>query len=82
MSDITSWWDVTNIHADWIVGCGDLVTGDDLQTAIIISLFTDRQARSDDDFDGVDRRGWWGDNADFSASVAIFKSMASCSGEI
>ncbi|AOM40484.1 phage GP46 family protein [Xenorhabdus hominickii] len=62
MSDITSAWDVKNIHADWLAGQGDLVTGNDLQTAIIISLFTDRQARADDDIDGTDRRGWWGDN--------------------
>ncbi|WP_338804415.1 phage GP46 family protein [Xenorhabdus griffiniae] len=62
MSDITSWWDVKNIHADWSIGRGDLMTGNDLQTAIIISLFTDRQARADDEIDGTDRRGWWGDS--------------------
>ncbi|MGV8000574.1 phage GP46 family protein [Photorhabdus temperata subsp. temperata] len=61
MSDITSYRDVNKIHADWLVGNGDLVTGDDLQTAMIVSLFTDRQARSDDEIDGTDRRGWWGD---------------------
>ncbi|NHB97019.1 phage GP46 family protein [Photorhabdus stackebrandtii] len=61
MSDITSYWDVNKIHADWLSGNGDLVTGNDLQTAIIISLFTDRQARPDDEIDGVDRKGWWGD---------------------
>lgn len=47
--------------AEWREGNGDLVNGDDLQTAMIISLFTDRVARDDDDIDGEDRRGWWGD---------------------
>ncbi|WP_199639616.1 phage GP46 family protein [Serratia sp. PAMC26656] len=61
MSDISSFWDVERLAADWREGCGDLISGDDLQTAIIISLFTDRVARDDDDVDGDDRRGWWGD---------------------
>jgi phage gp46-like protein len=61
MSDISSFWDVERLAADWREGRGDLVNGDDLQTAIIISLFTDRVARDDDDIDGDDRRGWWGD---------------------
>lgn len=61
MSDISSFWDVERLAADWREGRGDLVSGDDLQTAIIISLFTDRVARDDDDIDGDDRRGWWGD---------------------
>lgn len=61
MSDISSFWDAERLAADWREGRGDLVSGDDLQTAIIISLFTDRVAREDDDIDGDDRRGWWGD---------------------
>lgn len=61
MSDISSFWDVERLAADWREGRGDLINGDDLQTAIIISLFTDRVARDDDDIDGDDRRGWWGD---------------------
>lgn len=61
MSDISSFWDVERLAADWREGRGDLVSGNDLQTAIIISLFTDRVARDDDDIDGDDRRGWWGD---------------------
>lgn len=42
---------------------GDLQTGDDLATAILISLFTDRMAEPDDAItDGTnDPRGWWGD---------------------
>jgi phage gp46-like protein len=41
-----------------------LVTDDTLETAVIISLFTDRRARPDDELPGIDdsRRGWWGDS--------------------
>ncbi|MEY0336595.1 phage GP46 family protein [Providencia stuartii] len=38
-----------------------MLSGDDLQSAIIISLFTDGLARSDDNIDESYRRGWWGD---------------------
>jgi len=61
MTDITTRWDPSTGQGDWVVAQGDLATGDDLQTAIFISLFSDRQARPDDDFEGDDRRGWWGD---------------------
>ncbi|CAI1575091.1 Phage protein GP46 [Serratia proteamaculans] len=61
MSDISSFWDVERLAADWREGRGDLMNGDDLQTSIIISLFTDRAARDDDDIESDDRRGWWGD---------------------
>lgn len=44
------------------VSCGDLMTGNDLSTAIYLSLFTDRRANTDDVIpDGTDPRGWWGD---------------------
>lgn len=41
-----------------------LQTGSDLQTAVLISLFTDRMAAPDDVIpDGSnDPRGWWGDS--------------------
>lgn len=42
----------------------DLLTGNDLQSAILISLFTNRLAEADDplpDPNG-DRQGWWGDD--------------------
>jgi phage gp46-like protein len=40
-----------------------LVSGQDLQTAVLISLFTDRQAAVDDVLNDAsqDPRGWWGD---------------------
>lgn len=41
----------------------DLATDEGLQTAVTLSLFTDRRAEADDDIpDGSnDRRGWWAD---------------------
>lgn len=41
----------------------DVNTDMGLQTAIIISLFTDRKANDDDELPAgaTDRRGWWGD---------------------
>ncbi|AXC64897.1 hypothetical protein DOE63_04195 [Salmonella enterica subsp. diarizonae serovar 59:z10:-] len=61
MSDIRTFWVENSQEGEWRVTAGDLVSGDDLETAMIISLFTDRRARRDDDTDGSDRRGWWGD---------------------
>lgn len=61
MSDISSWWNTDTLCADWKSGNGDLLSGDDLQSAIMISLFTDRLAHSDDDYDDEHRRGWWAD---------------------
>ncbi len=61
MTDIKTMWDPVNVIGDWSPVAGGLETGDDLETAILLSLFTDRLARSDDDIDSADRRGWWGD---------------------
>src|SRR5882724_7544310 len=38
-----------------------LLVDKDLETAVVISLFSDRRAAPDDVIDGADRRGWWGD---------------------
>lgn len=65
MSDIrTIWPEPDGSEADWAVVPGDLQQGDDLQTAIYISLNTDRLARDDDPIDGTNRRGWWGDTGE------------------
>ncbi|MEY0256327.1 phage GP46 family protein [Morganella morganii] len=61
MSDISSWWNADTLRAHWKTGNGDLISGDDLQSAIIISLFTDRRAHNDDDYEDEHRRGWWAD---------------------
>jgi len=51
------------ISGDLAVDDVDIATDYGLQTAIVISLFTDRRAGDDDRLpaDAGDRRGWWGD---------------------
>lgn len=63
MTDITTTWDVSNSRGDWVLAGADLQSGDDLGTAVIISVFTDRLADDSDKLPdgGLDRRGWWGD---------------------
>ncbi|WP_269501113.1 phage GP46 family protein [Burkholderia sp. IMCC1007] len=63
MPDITVIWDVDNSRGDWEFVAPALVTGNDLPSAVLISLFTDRAANPDDAIpDGSgDPRGWWGD---------------------
>jgi len=53
------------IQFDWNLVSGSLESDDGLQTAIVISLFTDRRADPSDlpaSASGEDRRGWWGDS--------------------
>lgn len=61
MSDIALLW--RDVDADAVVTDGDILTDDGLQTAVVISLFTDRRADPDDRLpEGeTDPRGWWGD---------------------
>lgn len=61
--DILVQWDNTLTEGDWVLAVGDLQTGQDLETACLVSLFTDRLATPDFiPTDGTtDRRGWWAD---------------------
>ncbi|WNC90964.1 phage GP46 family protein [Paraburkholderia sp. FT54] len=70
MTDTTTVWDPLNNRGDWQVTGALLETGNDLETAILISLFTDRAAEPSDTIpDGTnDPRGWW---ADAGADVPI-----------
>ena len=64
MPDISIIWDPANAQGDWGVAAnGDLINGNDLQTAVLVSLFTDRILPADQiPPDGsTDRGGWWGD---------------------
>jgi phage gp46-like protein len=63
MSDISTIWNPSSATADWAMAESDLQSGNDLETAVLISLFTDRIANEDDVIpDGTnDPRGWWGD---------------------
>lgn len=64
MTDIRTVWNADELHADWLEMAGALSSGGDFQTAVIISLFTDRVARADDAVDDGNRRGWWGDSTE------------------
>lgn len=71
MSDIKTVWKID--AGSWVSETGDLASGDDLDTAVLISLFTDQQARTDDTYDGDDRRGWWGDlGADYQIGSRLW----------
>ena len=63
MSDTSTVWVPALGRGDWVMQGTALQTGNDLQTAILISIFTDRIANTDDVIpDGSnDPRGWWGD---------------------
>jgi len=63
MSDISLNWDPVHARGDWAVVDGGLATGNDLATAILVSLFTDRRLPADQaPPDGSkDPRGWWAD---------------------
>lgn len=59
--DIRIRWDNDNCLGDWMLADGDLQTGQDLETACLVSLFTDKLATPDFvPTDGTtDRRGCW-----------------------
>ena len=63
MPDISLVWDVDTSRGDWQLVGPVLLTGNDLASAALISLFSDRIANPDDVIpDGTDDpRGWWGD---------------------
>jgi phage gp46-like protein len=67
MTDITTVWDAQNLRGDWSQSGAALQAGGDVVSAILISLFTDRVANSDDVIpDGTtDPRGWWADDAKY-----------------
>lgn len=61
MSDVRIAWKGTT--GDLALAGFDLERDDGLQTAVLVSLFSDRRAEIDDVLPGAadDRRGWWGD---------------------
>ena len=63
MPDITTVWGTANSRGDWALAGAMLESGNDLQTAYFISIFSDRMAQPGDVIpDGSnDRRGWIGD---------------------
>src|SRR4029077_20377790 len=61
--DILVGWDNYSVRGDWQLASGDLMTGQGLETACLVSLFTDKLATPDFvPTDGTsNRRGWWAD---------------------
>lgn len=53
-----------DLSSDWLLASPQLDTDDGLETAVIISLFSDRLAGRDDALpdNSSHRRGWWGDS--------------------
>lgn len=54
------------MSGDFSVGTGDITNENGLETAVIISLFTNCRANDDDtlpDPSSTDKQGWWGDQA-------------------
>ena len=76
LPDVRTIWDPFGLAGDWLFAPPDLVTGRDLETSAIISLFTDRLATPDDrlpDPADSDRRGWWADwEADYPIGSRIW----------
>lgn len=62
-TDIRTVWDETRARGDFALVPPGLLTGSELETAMLISLFSDRVAAADDEIpDGTgDPRGWWAD---------------------
>jgi phage gp46-like protein len=63
MADIKTVFVDMTTGADFALDALGLIEDDGLQTAMIISLFTDRRANDDDVLpgDASDKRGWWAD---------------------
>jgi phage gp46-like protein len=74
MSDIATIWQGT--YGDWSLGGdnADLVDGQDVETAILISVFTDRVLPVGvDPPDGTDDpRGWWADDPEHPIGSRIW----------
>lgn len=63
MSDVRIEFDAEAFRMDVVVEANDLATEGGLETAIRVSLFSDRGAEDGDVLPAgaTDRRGWWGD---------------------
>lgn len=60
MSDIAIQWD--GLNGDLAIEGNDLARDDGLETAVILSLFLEREAAADDlPAHEANRGGWWGD---------------------
>ena len=72
--DIAMLWMQPDIRGDMVRSTTGLLTGRELETAILISLFSDRLAADNDELpdSSGDRRGWWADAADFKIGSRLW----------
>ncbi len=63
MTDLATLFDTRQFVGDLALDDRLLRDDDSIETAVVISLFTDRRAEPDDELPAgeTDRRGWWGD---------------------
>lgn len=63
MTDLALTWDPEAAAADLAITANDLASDEGLETAVLLSLFTDRAAEPGDVLPerDTDRRGWWAD---------------------
>ena len=61
MGDIRIVWDPVTGTGDFAMDGPGIETGHELETAVLISLFTDAQADPEDVVYDHDPRGWWAD---------------------
>jgi phage gp46-like protein len=59
--DIKVVWDNATQTGDFKQGNSDLVTDEAMETAVLMSWFTNKRATLDEVDDPEDRQGWWGD---------------------
>lgn len=64
MTDIVLEFNDSVKEYDVSILSGDLKTGNDLEAAVIVSLFTWARAEADEVDEGSPRYGWWGDRID------------------
>lgn len=64
LADLALTWSTSLLSADLSMIDSDLASDTGMETAVMLSLFTDRRAEDDDappSGDDSDRRGWWAD---------------------
>lgn len=61
MSDISIVWNPANMSGDFVMAGSALQIGRDLETAVLISLFSEATADPGDIVPDADPRGWWAD---------------------
>lgn len=73
MSNVKMVFDPMTMDFDLAMEGGDLLTEPGIETAVLMSIFTDRRAAEDDELPDPNgsRRGWWGDLAGEDATRRI-----------